>query len=433
MTQPRDRDFITKENDVVIEDIRIESLAGGEFSIREYVTSLGFFENIFSPFMIGDMTFTDTVGLMKKLPIIGREIVTVEYRSPQRMSLKTIRFRIIGQNSRFRTDKTRTDVISFKLMSINGYNDLNTKISRSYYGKISEIAKSVVSENLNTELADVDDTSGDFQYAFPFKRPSEMIAQMAQRGYVENDIRNVGFLFYETSSGLKFKNLLNLYTADPVNFYFDSNVRRTQELQDDFTISTHKMRNLKFGKEFNRAKQVSAGVFSTNLKSFDITRKFILNQNLSYAKDSILASDKGRGETIISEADNENYTRPKILYTNDSTSRFAPNYDDITECELYLNSNIGIHNDSQITFDISGDSLLEAGQTISIQITKNDVDEELIQEGENDEDLSTNYLIKGLGHRFYFDPSAGDEYKTAIEAVRNFRGQAVPTTTTIGD
>ena len=69
---------------------------------------------------------------------------------------------------------------------------------------------------------------------------------------------------------------------------------------------------------------------------------------------------------------------------------------------------------------------------ISIQITKNDVDEELIQEGENDEDLSTNYLIKGLGHRFYFDPSSGDEYKTAIEAVRNFRGQAVPTTTTIG-
>ena len=193
------------------------------------------------------------------------------------------------------------------------------------------------------------------------------------------------------------------------------------------------MRNLKFGKEFNRAKQVSAGVFSTNLKSFDITRKFILNKNLSYAKDSILANDKGRGETIISEADNENYTRPKILYTDDSTSRFAPNYDDITECELYLNSNIGIHNDSQITFDISGDSLLEAGQTISIQITKNDVDEELIQEGENDEDLSTNYLIKGLGHRFYFDPSAGDEYKTAIEAVRNFRGQAVPTTTTIGD
>ena len=95
MTQPRDRDFITKENDVVIEDIRIESLAGGEFSIREYVTSLGFFENIFSPFMIGDMTFTDTVGLMKKLPIIGREIVTVEYRSPQYKNFKTVRFRII--------------------------------------------------------------------------------------------------------------------------------------------------------------------------------------------------------------------------------------------------------------------------------------------------------------------------------------------------
>ena len=261
MTQPRDRDFITKENDVVIEDIRIESLAGGEFSIREYVTSLGFFENIFSPFMIGDMTFTDTVGLMKKLPIIGREIVTVEYRSPQYKNFKTVRFRIIGQNSRFRTDKTRTDVVSFKLMSINGYNDLNTKISRSYFGKISEIAKSVISENLNTELADVDDTSGDFQYAFPFKRPSEMIAQMAQRGYVENDIRNVGFLLYETSSGLKFKNLLNLYTAEPVNFYFDSNVRRTQELQDDFTLATHKMRNLKFVKNSivqNKSRLVSS-------------------------------------------------------------------------------------------------------------------------------------------------------------------------------
>ena len=72
-------------------------------------------------------------------------------------------------------------------------------------------------------------------------------------------------------------------------------------------------------------------------------------------------------------------------------------------------------------------------KTISFKLQKNDVDEELIQEGENDEDLSTNYLIKGLGHRFYFDPSAGDEYKTAIEAVRNFRGQQYQLPRPIGD
>ena len=83
------------------------------FSIREYVTSLGFFENIFSPFMIGDMTFTDTVGLMKKLPIIGREIVTVEYRSPQRVSFKTIRFESSDRTQDFVL--TKQELMSFLL------------------------------------------------------------------------------------------------------------------------------------------------------------------------------------------------------------------------------------------------------------------------------------------------------------------------------
>jgi hypothetical protein len=54
------------------------------------------------------------------------------------------------------------------------------------------------------------------------------------------------------------------------------------------------------------------------------------------------------------------------------------------------------------------------------------------QEGESDEDLSTTYLIKKVGHRFFFSPEKGDEHTTAIEAVRNFRGIPVPTTTTIG-
>ena len=139
------------------------------------------------------MTFTDTVGLMKNYQSLVGRLSQLSIEAHNTKISKLCVLESLDKTQDFHADKTRTDVVSFKLMSINGYNDLNTKISRSYFGKISEIAKSVVSENLNTELADVDDTSGDFQYAFPFKRPSEMIAQMAQRGYVENDIRNVDF------------------------------------------------------------------------------------------------------------------------------------------------------------------------------------------------------------------------------------------------
>jgi hypothetical protein len=431
MTQPRDRDFITKENDVVIDEVRIDSLAGGGFSIRDYVTSIGFYESIFTSFMIGDMTLVDSVGLMKKLPIIGREIITLTYRSPQNKDFRTIKFRVIGQNNRFRTDQTRADIVSLKLMSVDGYSDLNTRVSRSYSGSISQIVKDIAEEYYTSEVV-VDNTSGNFQYAFPFQRPSQMISQMCKKGFVENDISNVGYVFYESVSGLSFKNLVNLYTSEPVNFYFDANVRRTSEVQDDFTLATHKMRNLKFGKMFNRGRQINSGAFSLSLKSFDITRKSIFDREFSYITDSVLSKDKGRGKPIISAIENENFTRSKILYTNDSTSRFGVDYDDITETDLFLNSNIATHDDSDVTFDICGDSNIEVGQTISLQITKNDVDEEIKQEGESDEDLSTTYLIKKVGHRFFFSPEKGDEHTTAIEAVRNFRGIPVPTTTTIG-
>ena len=49
--QTNDRDYVIKENDVIIENITMSSAAGGgEIPIASAVSSIGFYENIFFTF-----------------------------------------------------------------------------------------------------------------------------------------------------------------------------------------------------------------------------------------------------------------------------------------------------------------------------------------------------------------------------------------------
>ena len=72
---------VSRPGQVTIEDVRI-SAGGGSMSILGQLLSLDFFESIFSPFMIGNMVVDDGIGLIRNLPITGRELISIRYKTP---------------------------------------------------------------------------------------------------------------------------------------------------------------------------------------------------------------------------------------------------------------------------------------------------------------------------------------------------------------
>ena len=59
MTEDQTRDYIVRDDDVIIEDIIISTSVGGETSIFQSMISLGFYEDIFGGFMTGQLLMVD--------------------------------------------------------------------------------------------------------------------------------------------------------------------------------------------------------------------------------------------------------------------------------------------------------------------------------------------------------------------------------------
>jgi hypothetical protein len=98
----------------------------------------------------------------------------------------------------------------------------------------------------------------------------------------------------------------------------------------------------------------------------------------------------------------------------------------------FTRSNFTLYDDTQVKINVQGDSDLEAGKTVNLFLTKNDVDPIVSQE-ETDSNLSGVFLIKGLQHRLIFPKDGSTTMKTSMNLVRNYKNTPIPTETTIND
>ena len=427
---------ITRPGQVTIEDVRI-SAGGGSMSILGQILSLDFFESIFSPFITGNLLINDGIGMIGKLPIAGRELITIRYKSPlDQGDVKEISLQIVSQISRTRTDK-RNDTIQLRLLSPTGFLDLNQKLCRSYEGTNSEIVATICDEYYRKEL-EADQSSGVAKYALPFKKPSEHIQALARQSYsAGNDKTYSGFVFYETRSGFKFKNLSLLYNQTPNtdHYYVDSKVDRASFQMDEFTFQNHVMRDVVFPKGFDRPAQVSGGGFGGLQVTVDPTQKSWRNEGISYVQTPVSSNKRESYQPIVENSSILNNTSALIYLSNRQSKNINDGENtstDIADTEPYANMNYLTHSDTSITFTIPGDSTLEAGKTVALILNKNEPDLSILS-SEFDEEKTGLYLIKSLHNKFYFPPDGKNEMKTSLECVRNFRGQPVPDTVNTGD
>ena len=73
------RDKIEKMNDLDIDRIVMTNDYGLEFDITNFITTLGFYESIFNPFVVGELVLEDAQDLMSYLSIVGREKIVVRF------------------------------------------------------------------------------------------------------------------------------------------------------------------------------------------------------------------------------------------------------------------------------------------------------------------------------------------------------------------
>lgn len=131
-------------------DITINELtlicAGKIVDISPYFLELNLYEDIFSSCMSGDIYMTDPNGLVKTLPIIGEEYLTIDFATPGSINNVRKTFRVYKvENKAFYTgDRIQSFQLHFSASEV--FMDSLVKIYRTFSGPIDQVAQSIFQE-----------------------------------------------------------------------------------------------------------------------------------------------------------------------------------------------------------------------------------------------------------------------------------------------
>ncbi len=190
------------------------------------------YESMFSPFITGSITLTDAMSLSELLPFTGEEVLRLHLENPssnpdQPVASRVIAFHIYKMTGR-ENIKMKNVAYSLHFISIEGFADMNTKISRTYKGKISDIATKVLTTELvasdKTTEPLVEETSNGHVFTANFWTPSQILYHLSEQAL--NVVGNPNFVFFQNREGFVFASTDTLIAAPVLmNFIRDQSMR----------------------------------------------------------------------------------------------------------------------------------------------------------------------------------------------------------------
>ena len=136
--------------DVSIDNIEVISSNGFGADIANQVVALEIYEDLFSPFISGVLAVKESLDLTNLFPFVGQEYLNLRIHTPTFSGKDKIiddQFYIFKLNNRAKIGD-RNVVYELHFISREAIVDINKKVSRAYEGKISDIAKSIVTDKV---------------------------------------------------------------------------------------------------------------------------------------------------------------------------------------------------------------------------------------------------------------------------------------------
>lgn len=399
-------EYIRFAGDVSIDKIEIISSNGLIQNVTNQVIAIEIFEDLFAPFISGNLVLKDSLDLANLFPFVGEEFVNISVRTPtytDRNKVITTQFCIYKMTNRELLGD-RNVVYQLHFASNESVVDLHKRVSRVYEGKISEIAASLIKDKydgLETQKnAIIEDTPNGVKFISNFWSPVKCLNYIA--GNAINTKGAANYLFFENRNGFNFTSLETVY-KQPVKqeFVYDSYMR-------DFANDGRSTRNVE--EEYKRIIEISipeaydyidrsrSGMFSSKMISFDPTTKKYVSKNYSMLDDF----DKNEHLNQYPLASKKNIERPNalmIIYPKEYG--LFNGYSDVTNAKTLQKrlSMLQQAEGSKIEITVPGRTDYTVGMKVKVTLNKINP----IKKSESDSDVtdnmfSGNYIIAAINH-----------------------------------
>ena len=178
------------------------------------------YESIGSPFMTMKMSLIDASGMLSKTRVTGDEFIEVDCRNALGdVGIKEKQFFIYKITDREYISE-RGIVYVLHCISLEALADVNTKISKSFRGQPSEIAKTILKQYIGTKNEIyTEDTKNQVEYISNYWSPIRNLKFLSDRA-VAKGTNAPAYVFYETKKSFMFTSMNRLKEQPASGAYF---------------------------------------------------------------------------------------------------------------------------------------------------------------------------------------------------------------------
>jgi len=419
-----------------IEQFLIESSDGKNvIDATSCVSSIQYFEDLFSPSIFVSMLLTDTDGLLSSLPnedpnkspgIKGGERVNLTVRQPgtgKSIILDETKNTYYIYKVHGSTTQSTKEVFSVELCPAEVFQNETSRVIRKYKGNIgdtvNEILKNVLSTT-NYSAKNIEKTSNEYVFYGNNKRPFTVLTWLCPKSIPaksksDTDKGTAGFLFFQNKNGFNFKSVDSLMSGFELNttnkvdiptYFYTEVVDNPASNNANFRISSIPV----FEKNVNIMENLRIGMYSTQNYFFDVNeRKFnIYNYTLkdSYPLMSHASKTNKTPQVPLDLDTKEHPSRIMVRvldnFSSDPADEPSSTINKSKDNTLYYQAqsvaryNLAFSQKLNITIPLN--LKLTVGDIIELNfgyITKEDG-----KKGTKDREKSGYYLIKELSHLF---------------------------------
>lgn len=289
--------------DFKLEKLTITSLTTEQTAdITEFILELNLFEDLFSPCMTGSLILADAANLISNLPIIGNEYITFKLRTPTledtpaNVIEKT--FQIYAIYDRVLNDD-RAQFYNISFMSIEGYEQQTTTITKSYNDTTDKVAQQIYEDYLEVDKPMVVlDTPHTRKIKYtsnhwsPFKNLNYICKKAKGSKLLGGD-----YLFFESNKAFYFASIESLIYSQRKNGVFDEYVlekdgakmgRRISPLKYTGNIlppEITRIENLKMLTTLDIMDGNNHGAFASSVSGYDLYTKKVIHNEFNYRED----------------------------------------------------------------------------------------------------------------------------------------------------
>lgn len=399
-------------------------------NLEEFLIELNLYESITSPFLTGDVILSDTVNLVRDIPLLGEELLILELHTPtfpeDDVIFKTFKINSVKQKQYDTNGNTLVYKLTFS--SIEMYADLLLPINQAFSGNPNDIVKNIYEDYLLSSrtltiqpnqdvpsiyndavspLTLISKISNTIKFVSPGWSPSKCINWIAGKSKGQPAISS-SFLFWETTKGFYFGSMSE-FLKEPEkysigDYIFSQTV--TQGQNDKLKEKFYSVKRMVMKQNFDQLQNNLTGYLASRVIDVDIFNKNYEIKDYDHLENffSYYHMNKGSSLPLFSLSSSRNpesfkvvnYNYPKLFDSSDNN--FSEIYKDVFGDRR---SNINELLNFKMEITIAGRTDIEVGNTINLIIYENKpmLDMSSIGVPVLDDLYSGYYLITAINHK----------------------------------